>query len=264
MCAQLTSRGHGALSICASQTQTKRLQTLLKLRQFECRILVATDLAARGIDAENMDLVVHLDPARDAATFVHRTGRAGRFGGGAAAVCIVCEGAEVTELRSMATGTGSSVRILEPVHYQQALTVDELQLMWPQLVELEPLASAPAMGAEGADVGGDSAALRRLLHTGPGASKARPKKKPAPPSIKRSTDAPATQNSGLEEKFADLNVSPVIQEVTGGEPTPAAAASDDDSGAAWSAWIGAWRSHLAIQKELVRQQNYLHLMTGAN
>lgn len=44
LAAQLSSNGHAALSISGSQSQTKRLQTLLKLRQYQCKILVATDL----------------------------------------------------------------------------------------------------------------------------------------------------------------------------------------------------------------------------
>ena len=48
LAAQLSSHGHAALSISGGQSQMKRLQTLLKLRQFQCQILVATDLAARG------------------------------------------------------------------------------------------------------------------------------------------------------------------------------------------------------------------------
>ena len=90
--AQLSSNGFAALSISGSQSQTKRLQTLLKLRQYQCKILVATDLAARGIDSEHIDLVIHMDIPKDAATYLHRVGRAGRFGAAALTCTITSEG----------------------------------------------------------------------------------------------------------------------------------------------------------------------------
>lgn len=45
-----------------------------------CRILVSTDLIARGIDVQRVSLVVNLDLPHDAATYLHRVGRTGRFG----------------------------------------------------------------------------------------------------------------------------------------------------------------------------------------
>src|SRR5690606_21560655 len=46
----------------------------------KAKVLVATDVAARGIHVDNVDLVVQLDPPSEAKTFVHRSGRTGRAG----------------------------------------------------------------------------------------------------------------------------------------------------------------------------------------
>lgn len=143
LAALLSTHGYAALSISGGQNQTKRLQTLLKLRQYQCKILVATDLAARGIDAEHIDLVLHMDVPRDAATYLHRVGRAGRFGASALTCTIACEGNELTDLRSIITQTKASVRIISPDNLKQKnepndlFTIQELYGMWEALPELE-------------------------------------------------------------------------------------------------------------------------------
>lgn len=76
------------------QEQTDRLEALKILQSYQCRILVATDLAARGIDASNVDLVINFEPAYDWQTYLHRIGRAGRYGSYGKAVNIICKGDE--------------------------------------------------------------------------------------------------------------------------------------------------------------------------
>ncbi|XP_064489523.1 probable ATP-dependent RNA helicase DDX20 [Ornithodoros turicata] len=66
--------------IAGNQTQTERLTSLARLKGFRCRILVSTDLTARGIDAEQVNLVINYDIPWDLETYLHRTGRAGRYG----------------------------------------------------------------------------------------------------------------------------------------------------------------------------------------
>lgn len=66
--------------ISGAQEQSHRLEVLNKLINFKCRILIATDLMARGIDVENINLIINLDLPYDCFTYLHRIGRAGRFG----------------------------------------------------------------------------------------------------------------------------------------------------------------------------------------
>jgi ATP-dependent RNA helicase DDX21 len=60
--------------------QKQRDATLAAFRAGAFNVLVATDVAARGIDINNVDLVVQFDPPRDVDTYVHRSGRTGRAG----------------------------------------------------------------------------------------------------------------------------------------------------------------------------------------
>lgn len=76
----LNKRGWKNEVINGSQDQSQRLQVLEKLVKFKCRILIATDLMARGIDIENVNLIINLDLPYDGFTYLHRIGRAGRFG----------------------------------------------------------------------------------------------------------------------------------------------------------------------------------------
>lgn len=71
----ITCRG-----ISAGLRQSSRSAIMSAVRKGQVRVLVATDLLARGIDLPTCDLVVHLDVPTEAATYLHRVGRAGRFG----------------------------------------------------------------------------------------------------------------------------------------------------------------------------------------
>lgn len=69
--------------------QRERLRVFAALQRIQIRVLVSTDLSARGIDCNTVDLVVNLDLPGDAETYLHRVGRTGRFGSVGAAVTIV-------------------------------------------------------------------------------------------------------------------------------------------------------------------------------
>lgn len=59
---------------------TARREVLRKFNAGEVNVLVCTDVAARGIDIDQLDLVVHADPPTDPATYIHRSGRTARAG----------------------------------------------------------------------------------------------------------------------------------------------------------------------------------------
>ncbi|TFG85215.1 MAG: DEAD/DEAH box helicase [Spirochaetales bacterium] len=71
--------------------QAKRLQVINRLKEGKIRILVATDVAARGLDVNGLDLVVNYDVPMDPESYVHRIGRTARAGAKGRAVTLACE-----------------------------------------------------------------------------------------------------------------------------------------------------------------------------
>jgi len=86
--ASLSERGFEAVAISGELTQAERLRALKALRDGRARVLVATDVAARGLDLPGIDLVLHADLPRDAEALQHRSGRTGRAGNKGLAVLL--------------------------------------------------------------------------------------------------------------------------------------------------------------------------------
>jgi ATP-dependent RNA helicase DeaD len=78
--ATLTERGFSAVTLSGELSQHERNQTMQALRNGRSRVLVATDVAARGLDLPNVGIVIHADPPHDTETLQHRSGRTGRAG----------------------------------------------------------------------------------------------------------------------------------------------------------------------------------------
>jgi ATP-dependent RNA helicase DeaD len=78
--ASLGERGFETVALSGELTQQERLRALKALRDGRARILVATDVAARGLDLPGIDLVLHAELPRDPQSLQHRSGRTGRAG----------------------------------------------------------------------------------------------------------------------------------------------------------------------------------------
>jgi superfamily II DNA/RNA helicase len=76
----LYAAGHKTAALHGDMTQGARNRTLTKLRQGEVKVLVATDVAARGIDVAGITHVINYDLPKFAEDYVHRIGRTGRAG----------------------------------------------------------------------------------------------------------------------------------------------------------------------------------------
>jgi ATP-dependent RNA helicase DeaD len=77
---KLAADGFTALPISGDLAQAQRTRTLQAFRRGTVRTLIATDVAARGLDIQDVTMVVHVDPPIDSETYVHRSGRTGRAG----------------------------------------------------------------------------------------------------------------------------------------------------------------------------------------
>jgi ATP-dependent RNA helicase DeaD len=78
--AMLLERGFAAVALSGELSQSERNHALQALRDGRARVCVATDVAARGIDLPNLDLVIHAELPNDAEVLQHRSGRTGRAG----------------------------------------------------------------------------------------------------------------------------------------------------------------------------------------
>jgi ATP-dependent RNA helicase RhlE len=87
---QLDKSGIEADAIHGNKSQNARNRALKRFKENELRILVATDIAARGIDIEALPHVVNYDLPHVAEDYVHRIGRTGRAGAEGEAVSLVC------------------------------------------------------------------------------------------------------------------------------------------------------------------------------
>ncbi|XP_037336561.2 probable ATP-dependent RNA helicase DDX20 [Pungitius pungitius] len=102
----LSSKGLPAACISGGLSQDQRLEAMSKLKQYQCRVLISTDLTSRGIDAEKVNLVINLDVPQDWETYMHRIGRAGRFGTQGLAVTYCCHGEEENKMMAIAQKCG--------------------------------------------------------------------------------------------------------------------------------------------------------------
>ena len=77
---QFEDAGIAAVSLHGDLNQAKRTRNLQKLTSGKVQVLVATDVAARGIHVDDIDLVVQADAPDEYKTYLHRSGRTGRAG----------------------------------------------------------------------------------------------------------------------------------------------------------------------------------------
>lgn len=87
----LRTLGFGAIPLHGQLSQSSRLGALAKFKSKSRDILVATDVAARGLDIPSVDLVINFDLPGDSKTYVHRVGRTARAGKSGKAISFVTQ-----------------------------------------------------------------------------------------------------------------------------------------------------------------------------
>lgn len=105
----LTARGYSADKLHGDMTQAMRERVMGRFRKRAIEILVATDVAARGLDVEDIEVVFNYDLPHDGEDYVHRIGRTGRAGKGGKAVTFVA-GREIYRLENIQRFTKSRIR----------------------------------------------------------------------------------------------------------------------------------------------------------
>jgi ATP-dependent RNA helicase RhlE len=109
----LDRAGIGAAAIHGNKSQSNRVRALDAFKRGHTRVLVATDIAARGIHVEDIDTVVNFDIPNEPETYVHRVGRTGRAGASGTALSL-CGADERAQLASIERLTRRRIERLEP------------------------------------------------------------------------------------------------------------------------------------------------------
>ena len=123
--AHLTAKGIVAQALHGDLEQRDRDQVLTMFANRSSSVLVATDVAARGLDIDGLDMVINVELARDAEIHVHRVGRTGRAG-----------------------EKGIAVSLVAPAEGHRAQAIEELQkrpLRWDQLDSLKHKGGEPLL-----------------------------------------------------------------------------------------------------------------------
>ncbi|MFK7160525.1 DEAD/DEAH box helicase [Marinospirillum sp. MEB164] len=108
----LNSRGFRASALHGDMAQAQREQAVDKLKKSQLDILVATDVAARGLDVERISHVINFDPPHDSESYVHRIGRTGRAGRSGQAILFVTQ-REKRLLFNLERSTGQRIEPME-------------------------------------------------------------------------------------------------------------------------------------------------------
>jgi ATP-dependent RNA helicase DeaD len=145
----LIERGFAAVPLSGELSQAERTRALHALRDGRARVLVATDVAARGLDLPDVSLVIQADPPQNAEVMQHRSGRTGRAGRKGLSAILVPPGAR-RAVESMLRRSGARVQFTPPPDADVIRVHDRDRLVR----DIERLALNPAE---------DDLALARLL-----------------------------------------------------------------------------------------------------
>ena len=89
MTSRFTNRGFSVVALSGELSQAQRTHALQAMRDGRARVCIATDVAARGLDLPNLELVIHADLPENSQALLHRSGRTGRAGRKGVSVLIV-------------------------------------------------------------------------------------------------------------------------------------------------------------------------------
>ncbi|MDR2764458.1 MAG: DEAD/DEAH box helicase [Tannerella sp.] len=104
----LNKQGIGCEAIHGNKTQGARQRALANFKSGKTRVIIATDIAARGIDIANLEMVINYDLPDVAETYVHRIGRTGRAGNSGTALTF-CSQEEYTMVKDIQKLTGKKL-----------------------------------------------------------------------------------------------------------------------------------------------------------
>jgi ATP-dependent RNA helicase DeaD len=153
----LEARGYEADALHGDISQDRRERTLTRFREKRMQILVATDVAARGLDVERISHVVNWSLPHDPESYVHRVGRTGRAGNTGTAITFVTP-EEYRKLFRIRKFSGSALKKGRVPAVAELIAAKKERLRGRLLARAEGLGWAPA-DEERLEIGGDGAAV---------------------------------------------------------------------------------------------------------
>ncbi len=137
---QLTQAGVPAVDLQGNLAQNARERNLDAFRSGSVRVLVATDIAARGIHVDDVALVVHVDPPAEHKAYLHRSGRTARAGAAGVVVTVATDSqrSDVATLARKAGIVATAVRVRPGAEQISALTGPPAPHVTPVPVAAEP------------------------------------------------------------------------------------------------------------------------------
>ena len=135
---RLQARGYAAASLNGDMSQSLREKVVEKLKKGVLDIVVATDVAARGIDVQRVSLVVNYDIPYDTESYIHRIGRTGRAGRNGRALLLVTQ-RERHLLKTLQRVMNNAITRLEPPSRDELLQKRDNRLM----AEIQTVLASP-------------------------------------------------------------------------------------------------------------------------
>jgi len=151
---QLTAAGIPAVDLHGNLSQGMRERNLSAFTDGTARVLVATDIAARGIHVDDIELVVHVDPPTEHKAYLHRSGRTARAGAGGTVVTLALP-EQTRDVRVLAKQAGihpTTVTVRPGATEITALAGPPAPYVEPPEVVAEPVRQ-PRPGGRGAGTG---------------------------------------------------------------------------------------------------------------
>ena len=125
---RLNNRGFSVVSISGELSQKERLNALRSIKNGHSKVCVATDVAARGIDLPNLDLVIHADLPKTKESLVHRSGRTGRAGNKGISILMVPQDKN-KQLQRLLNNSGIIAEWRNPPNRDDIIKQDDFNIM---------------------------------------------------------------------------------------------------------------------------------------
>jgi ATP-dependent RNA helicase DeaD len=205
----LTRKGYDVQALHGDIPQGRRLKTIQQFKQGDFHLLVATDVAARGIHIDDLSLVINYDVPLEKDSYVHRIGRTGRAGSGGSAISLVT-GEDIMSLYAIEEHIGAMIAEAElpseavfndhKAKAEKWIQANSLKVKTPLAASVPSLKQtqnklpqhAEKNRARQIEVNAANKAAKSVSAVHP-ASQAKPSHTPAKPVMSHSTETDATQ-----------------------------------------------------------------------